>query len=47
MEQDVLINKLIDNHIYKLPDGRDLFEGSCEELAGLLERDGENEIYKE
>ncbi|WP_142393292.1 Fur-regulated basic protein FbpA, partial [Bacillus thuringiensis] len=27
MEQDVLINKLIDNHIYKLPDGRDLFEG--------------------
>ncbi len=34
--QDVLINKLIDNHIYKLPDGRDLFEGSCEELAGLL-----------
>lgn len=43
MEQDVLINKLIDNHIYKLPDGRDLFEGSCEELARLLERDGENE----
>ncbi|WP_142393285.1 Fur-regulated basic protein FbpA, partial [Bacillus thuringiensis] len=25
--QDVLINKLIDNHIFKLPDGRDLFEG--------------------
>ncbi|WP_088110491.1 Fur-regulated basic protein FbpA [Bacillus wiedmannii] len=43
MEQDVLINKLIDNHIFKLPDGRDLFEGSCEELAGLLERDGEGE----
>ncbi|MGG1339724.1 Fur-regulated basic protein FbpA [Bacillus toyonensis] len=38
--QDVLINKLIDNHIYKLPDGRDLFEGSCEELAGLLKGDG-------
>ena len=33
--QDVLINKLIDNHIYKLPDGRDLFEeigrASCRE----------------
>ncbi|MEB4894874.1 Fur-regulated basic protein FbpA [Bacillus thuringiensis] len=41
--QDVLINKLIDINIYKLPDGRDLFEGSCEELAGLLERDGEHE----
>jgi hypothetical protein len=41
-EQDGLINKLIDNHIFKLPDGRDLFEGSIEELAGLLERDGEN-----
>ncbi|MGG0258148.1 Fur-regulated basic protein FbpA [Bacillus mycoides] len=40
--QDILINKLIDNHIYKLPDGRDLFEGSIEELAVLLERDGEN-----
>ncbi|MGW5982844.1 Fur-regulated basic protein FbpA [Bacillus mycoides] len=40
--QDVLINKLIDNYIYKLPDGRDLFEGSIEELMGLLERDGEN-----
>ncbi|MCQ6530537.1 Fur-regulated basic protein FbpA [Bacillus mycoides] len=43
MEKEVLINKLIDNRIYKLPDGRDLFEGSCEELAELLERDGENE----
>ena len=41
--QDVLINKLIDNQIYKLPDGRDLFEGSIEELTGLLERDGEDE----
>ncbi|MFE5392513.1 Fur-regulated basic protein FbpA [Bacillus thuringiensis] len=41
--QDVLINKLIDINVYKLPDGRDLFEGSCEELAGLLERDGEHE----
>ncbi|PFI14600.1 Fur-regulated basic protein FbpA [Bacillus cereus] len=43
--QDVLINKLIDNHIYKLPDNRDLFEGSCEELAELLERDGKNETH--
>ncbi|MFA2857603.1 Fur-regulated basic protein FbpA [Bacillus paranthracis] len=40
--QDILINRLIDNNIYKLPDGRDLFEGSCEELSELLERDGEN-----
>jgi hypothetical protein len=44
-EQDVLINKLIDNHIFKLADGRDLFEGSCEELAGLLKGDGENETH--
>ncbi|PEQ02187.1 Fur-regulated basic protein FbpA [Bacillus toyonensis] len=36
MEKDVLINRLIDNHIFKLPDGRDLFEGSCEELVLLL-----------
>ncbi|MGF9769453.1 Fur-regulated basic protein FbpA [Bacillus albus] len=43
MEQDVLINKLIDNHIFKLLDGRDLFEGISEELARLLERDGEND----
>ncbi|MCU5058935.1 Fur-regulated basic protein FbpA [Bacillus cereus] len=43
MEQDVLINQLIDKHIFKLPDGRDLFEGSCEELAGLLKGDRENE----
>ncbi|MCU5755654.1 Fur-regulated basic protein FbpA [Bacillus cereus] len=41
--QDVLINKLIDNHIYKLTDGRDLFEGSCEELVEILKGDGENE----
>ncbi|PEI73857.1 Fur-regulated basic protein FbpA [Bacillus toyonensis] len=42
-EQDRLIEKLIQRNVFKLPDGRDLFEGSCEELAGLLERDGENE----
>ncbi|MCU5181541.1 Fur-regulated basic protein FbpA [Bacillus toyonensis] len=44
--QDVLIELLIRRNIFKLADGRDLFEGSCEELAGLLERDGENETYK-
>ncbi|PEA32962.1 Fur-regulated basic protein FbpA [Bacillus toyonensis] len=44
---DVLIEKLIQMNIFKLADGRDLFEGSCEELAGLLERDGENETHKE
>ncbi|PEA01635.1 Fur-regulated basic protein FbpA [Bacillus cereus] len=43
MEKNVIINKLIDNHIYKLPDGRDLFEGNCVGLAGLWERDGKNE----
>ncbi|MGE6504464.1 Fur-regulated basic protein FbpA [Bacillus wiedmannii] len=42
-EQDRLIEKLIQRNIFKLPDGRDLFEGSCKELAELLERDGENE----
>ncbi|MGE6850744.1 Fur-regulated basic protein FbpA [Bacillus tropicus] len=36
MEQDRLIEQLIDRHVFKLPDGRDLYEGSCEELAGLL-----------
>lgn len=41
--QDRLIERLIQRNIFKLDDGRDLFEGSCEELAGLLERDGENE----
>lgn len=41
--QNILINKLIDNHIYKLPDGRDLFEGSMEELKELIKGDGENE----
>ncbi|EJV42113.1 hypothetical protein IEK_05779 [Bacillus toyonensis] len=45
--QDVLIELLIQQNIFKLPDGRDLFEGSCEELAGLLERDGDNETHKE
>ncbi|EJQ77856.1 Fur-regulated basic protein FbpA [Bacillus toyonensis] len=41
--QDVLIEKLIQMNIFKLADGRDLFEGSCEELTGLLEGNGENE----
>ncbi|PHD69339.1 Fur-regulated basic protein FbpA [Bacillus toyonensis] len=41
--QDVLIEQLIQRSIFKLADGRDLFEGSCEELAGLLRGDGENE----
>lgn len=42
-KQDRLIERLIQRNIFKLADGRDLFEGSCEELAGLLERYGENE----
>ncbi|MEB8805024.1 Fur-regulated basic protein FbpA [Bacillus cereus] len=43
MEQDRLIEQLIQKNIFKLPDGRDLFEGSIEELTGLLKGDGENE----
>ena len=35
-KQDRLIEQLIKRNIFKLADGRDLFEGSCEELAGLL-----------
>ncbi|HDR8009932.1 Fur-regulated basic protein FbpA [Bacillus cereus] len=42
-KQDRLIEQLIKRNIFKLADGRDLFEGSCEELAGLLERNGEDE----
>ncbi|WP_242295689.1 Fur-regulated basic protein FbpA [Bacillus cereus group sp. BfR-BA-01516] len=42
-KQNILINKLIDNRIYKLPDGRDLFEGSIEELKELIKGDGESE----
>lgn len=34
--QDRLIEKLIQRNIFKLKDGRDLFEGSCEELERLL-----------
>ncbi|PEU16810.1 Fur-regulated basic protein FbpA [Bacillus sp. AFS019443] len=41
--KDLLIEKLIQMNIFKLNDGRDLYEGSFEELAGLLEGDGENE----
>lgn len=41
--KDLLIEKLIQRNIFKLKDGRDLYEGSCEELARLLGRDGENE----
>ncbi|MEK4809115.1 MULTISPECIES: Fur-regulated basic protein FbpA [Bacillus] len=37
--QDRLIEQLIQRNIFKLTDGRDLFEGSCEELSGLLEGD--------
>ena len=42
-KQDRLIEQLIKRNIFKLADGRNLFEGSCEELAGLLERNGEDE----
>ncbi|MES5943402.1 MULTISPECIES: Fur-regulated basic protein FbpA [Bacillus cereus group] len=35
-EQDRLIERLIVRQVFKLPDGRDLYEGSCEELRKLL-----------
>ncbi|PGA91469.1 Fur-regulated basic protein FbpA [Bacillus toyonensis] len=35
-KQDSLIEKLMQKNIFKLKDGRDLFEGSCEELEWLL-----------
>ncbi|MDO8159649.1 Fur-regulated basic protein FbpA [Bacillus toyonensis] len=41
--QDVLIELLIRKNIFKLADGRDLFEGSCEELARLLKGEGKDE----
>ncbi|MGY3419157.1 hypothetical protein ACVWY4_005386 [Bacillus mycoides] len=42
-EKDRLIEKLIQRNIFKLTDGRDLFEGSCEELVGLLKGASKNE----
>ncbi|MDO6631781.1 Fur-regulated basic protein FbpA [Bacillus thuringiensis] len=42
--KDYIIEQLIQKHIFKLPDGRDLFEGSCKELELLLE--GDEEAYK-
>lgn len=35
--KDVLIEQLIEKDIFKLPDGRDLYEGTEEELMKLLE----------
>ncbi|PDY07966.1 Fur-regulated basic protein FbpA [Bacillus cereus] len=45
-KQDRLIEKLIQRNIFKLADGRDLFEGSCEDLAGLLRGADEDEVCK-
>lgn len=39
IEQDKLIELLIGRHVFKLPDGRDLYEGSYEELRQLLKGD--------
>lgn len=36
MSKDLLIEKLIAKNIFKLEDGRDLYEGDSEELARLL-----------
>ncbi|MGX5634603.1 Fur-regulated basic protein FbpA [Bacillus thuringiensis] len=35
--KEVLIESLIEKNIFKLPDGRDLYEGTEEELMKLLE----------
>jgi len=35
--KDALIEQLIEQDIFKLPDGRDLYEGAKEELMKLLE----------
>ncbi|MEH7150557.1 hypothetical protein CN404_04175 [Bacillus thuringiensis] len=37
-KQDRLIEILIQKNIFKLPDGRDLYEGTEEELVRLLRR---------
>ncbi|PFC37575.1 Fur-regulated basic protein FbpA [Bacillus cereus] len=42
-KQDRLIEQLIQKNIFKLTDGRDLFEGSCEELAELLKGADKND----
>ncbi|CCW03572.1 MULTISPECIES: Fur-regulated basic protein FbpA [Bacillus] len=35
--KDILIEQLIEKDIFKLPDGRDLYEGAEEELMKMLE----------
>ena len=35
--KDILIEQLIEKGIFKMPDGRDLYEGAEEELIKLLE----------
>ncbi|WP_144520274.1 Fur-regulated basic protein FbpA [Bacillus thuringiensis] len=35
--KDILIEQLIEKDLFKLPDGRDLYEGVEEELMTLLE----------
>ncbi|CAM4402218.1 Fur-regulated basic protein FbpA [Bacillus manliponensis] len=41
-EQDLLIEKLIARNIFKLEDGRDLYQGSGKELARLLNEGSED-----
>ncbi|OOR30263.1 Fur-regulated basic protein FbpA [Bacillus cereus] len=41
-KQDRLIEKLIQRNIFKLNDGRDLFQGSYEELERLLRGEKQN-----
>ncbi|PEP94374.1 hypothetical protein CN585_26490 [Bacillus toyonensis] len=45
-KKDRLIEKLIQRNIFKLKDGRDLFEGSCEELERLLKGDKQVSMKK-
>ncbi|MDZ3952402.1 Fur-regulated basic protein FbpA [Bacillus thuringiensis] len=36
-KENLLIEQLLEKNIFKLPDGRDLYEGTGEELMKLLE----------
>ncbi|HHL0974777.1 TPA: Fur-regulated basic protein FbpA [Bacillus cereus] len=44
--KDAFIEQLIKKDIFKLPDGRDLYEGTEKELQRLLEETLETEIKK-
>ncbi|SDZ40414.1 Fur-regulated basic protein FbpA [Bacillus sp. 166amftsu] len=41
--RELLIEILIQRNIFKLTDGRELYEGNSEELTEVLEKDGNND----